>query len=636
MKAPAPLLPLVQPKSSASPQRALRGAPVAPVQAVGEGVGDRMRSVLAELAAKPVQAKAAVDPGYGELVEAARLRPSGGATAVQRAPNHAASRAADQPAGISALPAIDPPQPGLNKPGFIDHSDGANIRTRPAEFQGVALTVTPLPPATRVFVSGQHPQTPQWLYVSAFLPTAIVRGYVQHFRVTMDLPEPSAKLYQIKSGDTAERLAVQEFSAAVRDGHDLRYYENVLLAVNRDKNRAGINGTFQDPNILGGGSNNIQLEAGHRIWLVSPAYARALEGKVPDGSLTNGLYAKAKRVIGHLEDIVQSVTDSPRYFGDVAGEYAEAIKAHIPEIVGITAGFILAESASAFLAATPTGVGQIVAVLIQLALAAFGAKFAIDAGIEALRHGEQWLSLAWTANGDPKQLAAASKEFLKMLVSVAMAALAIAGIRGNIGKGLKIAEAIKIEPPSMGLVPAPVGGGIPGGAVFTPGSIATTGPVDIRPSMMSAIGSGGSTIDPGKSPEPQEAAPKDRQPPEPSKQPAAPSTLKQILGREPTLWEQKLFSGRTPAEIAEMQRALEGWAKRTYESEAHSVFNHAYRKGYDALKLLRKVAAFNRRGARRVPSQGFSDTGTYKLEKPNGEYLILEGETNKVVTYGEN
>ena len=146
---------------------------------------------------------------------------------------------------------------------------------------------------------------------------AIVKGYVQNSRVNTDLPEPSAKLYQIKSGDTVEALARREFSASVRDGHDLRYYENVLLAVNRDKNRAGIKGTFQDPGIFGGGANNIQLEAGRRIWLVSPAYARSLESVVPDGSLTNGGYAKVKRVLGHIEDLVQSVMDSPQYFGEV-------------------------------------------------------------------------------------------------------------------------------------------------------------------------------------------------------------------------------------------------------------------------------------------------------------------------------
>jgi hypothetical protein len=388
---------------------------------------------------------------------------------------------------------IDPPQPGIDRPGFIDNDDGANIRTAPAELDGVTLTAAPLPTATRVFVSGRHPEAPGWWYVSAFLPTAIVRGYVQGFRVSTDLPEPTARLYQIKPGDTAERLAVQEFSAAVRDGHDLRYYENVLLSVNRDKGRAGITGTFQDPGILGGGANNIQLEAGRRIWLVSPAYARAQESKVPDGSLTGGLHAKTQRVLGHIDDLVQSVTDSPRYFGTVAGEYADAIKDHLPEIIGITAGFIVAESASAFLAATPTGVGQLAAVVIQLGLAAFGATFAAEACVQAQQHAEQWLTHAWTAHGDAEQLAAASQEFLHMLVSIAMAALTIAGVRANAGKGLKVADAIKIQPPTLGwsAMATADGGVAAGGPVFTPGSIASAGPVDIGPSLMSTTGAGG-------------------------------------------------------------------------------------------------------------------------------------------------
>jgi hypothetical protein len=408
----------------------------------------------------------------------------------------AVQQSAAAPAASPATPAaanIDPPQPGIDKPGFIDNDDGANIRTGPAELQGVALTAQPLPPAARVFVSGTHPQASQWWYVTAFLPGSIVRGYVQHFRVNTDLPEPTAKLHQIQPGDTAERLAVQEFSAAVRDGHDLRYYENVLLAVNRDKGRAGIEGAFQDPGIFGGSANNIQLEAGRRIWLVSPAHARALEGKVPDGSLTGGLYAKGKRAVAHIDDLVQSVTDSPRHFGAVAGEYAEAIKEHLPEIIGITAGFILAESASAFLAATPTGVGQLAAAVIQLGLAAFGASVAIEACGQALGHGKEWLTLAWTAHGDEAMLAAASQQFLKMLVSIAMAALTLAGVRANVGKGLKVANAIEIRPPMLG-APAMAmadGGVAAGGPALVPGSIASAGPVNLGgPSLMSATGSG--------------------------------------------------------------------------------------------------------------------------------------------------
>lgn len=54
-------------------------------------------------------------------------------------------------------------------------------------------------------------------------------------------------------------------------------------------------------------------------------------------------------------------------------------------IIGVVAGFIAAEAASAFLAATATGVGQIAAVLIQLARSAFGAIGMVEAGIDALK-----------------------------------------------------------------------------------------------------------------------------------------------------------------------------------------------------------------------------------------------------------
>ena len=140
-----------------------------------------------------------------------------------------------------------------------------------------------------------------------------------------------------------------------------------------------------------------------------------------------------------------------------------------------------------------TGVGQLAAVVIQLGLAAFGAKLAADACGQALQHGQQWLTHAWTAHGDPAQLAAASQEFLKMLVSIAMAALTIAGVRGNVGKGLKVANAIKIQPPTLGwpAMATADGAATAGGPVFTPGSIASAGPVDIGPSLMSAAGPGG-------------------------------------------------------------------------------------------------------------------------------------------------
>jgi hypothetical protein len=147
---------------------------------------------------------------------------------------------------------------------------------------------------------------------------------------------------------------------------------------------------------------------------------------------------------------------------------------HIVEIVGIVAGFIAAEALSAFLASTPTGVGQIAAVLIQLALAAFGAQGMVDAGGQALQHGDRWLTLAWTAKSMDEKLDEASRELLKMLVAMAMAALAMAGVKGNVGKSLRISNSIPMPMPAL----ATAGGGrLGGGGVSSAAAIGGPGPM---------------------------------------------------------------------------------------------------------------------------------------------------------------
>lgn len=458
------------------------------------------------------------------------------AAGVQRAPATRPTPAASGGAEVAA------PTGGVNLPGFIDTSDGANLRTGPEEAGGKTVIDAPLPPATRVFVSGTHPSAPQWWYVTAFLPDKIVRGYVQQFRVNTDLPEPLAKLHEVKSGDTVEKLAVQEYSSSVRDGHDLRYYENVLLYANKQRGRVGITGAYQDPGLLGSGANNIQLVAGHRIWLVSPAYAHAMEGVVPDGSLTSGAYAKVKRFVQHVVDIIKSITQSPHYFGEVAGEYAQAIRDHLPEIIGIIAGFVAAEVASTFLAATPTGVGQIAAALIQLALSAFGAAGVVEAGVEALKHAGQWLTIAWTAKGDDKQIGEASREFLRMLVSIAMAALSYVGMKGNLGKAVKIAQSM----PPVGLVPAVAGAGGRGGSMAGAGEAvklgvpSPAGPLGTSTAMMTKHGEGEGSGGSEKS-EPKAAADEPARLDEPSFNNAKPPervTAKRVAARPE-------FKGRT-------------------------------------------------------------------------------------------
>jgi len=108
--------------------------------------------------------------------EPALAAPPAVAGPIARAPDRrGTTTTAGKPVASSA--SVTRPKPGINKAGFIDNDDGANIRTGPAEAGGQQVQDSPLPPATRVFVSGTHPDAPQWWYVTAYLADkSMVRG----------------------------------------------------------------------------------------------------------------------------------------------------------------------------------------------------------------------------------------------------------------------------------------------------------------------------------------------------------------------------------------------------------------------------------------------------------------------------
>ncbi|MBZ4330592.1 hypothetical protein, partial [Corallococcus sp. AS-1-12] len=159
--------------------------------------------------------------------------------------------------------------------GFIDQGDGANLRTLPAEMKGsTCLTPAPLPPGTRVSVIRDHAQAPGWSYVSTVVGGYLLQGYVQAFRITTQLPEPAATLYQVRAGDCLEPIAARIYRQAIQPGRDLRFYENVIHHVNVKSGRKGVQR-------IGG---DVRLVAGERIWLVSIAFANQLQGIVSSGS----------------------------------------------------------------------------------------------------------------------------------------------------------------------------------------------------------------------------------------------------------------------------------------------------------------------------------------------------------------
>jgi len=98
-------------------------------------------------------------------------------------------------------------------------------------------------------------------------------------------------------------------------------------------------------------------------------------------------------------------------------------------------------------------------------------------------------------------------------------------------------------------------------------------------------------------------------------------------------FENTLFAGRTSAEKKEMQQLMQRWDRRTYDTTAHSVVDHANRHGFQGnyLNYLRRAAAFDRSVATPTPNPD----GTVTWTKKNGEFRIETSE-EKIVSYGVN
>jgi len=81
---------------------------------------------------------------------------------------------------------------------------------------------------TEVFSVGVHPRRPDLIYIHG----SGLRGYVNQYSFNFDLPVGDAKLHSVQSGETVRDLAIKMFGSSVKEGIDLRFYENVLLYVN--------------------------------------------------------------------------------------------------------------------------------------------------------------------------------------------------------------------------------------------------------------------------------------------------------------------------------------------------------------------------------------------------------------------
>jgi hypothetical protein len=100
----------------------------------------------------------------------------------------------------------------------------------------------------------------------------------------------------------------------------------------------------------------------------------------------------------------------------------------------------------------------------------------------------------------------------------------------------------------------------------------------------------------------------------------------------------QLCQNLTDSESVEIQQYLKEWTMGTYSSIAHSILDHATRKGIDPLKYLRKAHNFSKKGSPRIPRKGYRGDGSAVYRKGN-EYLIVRTDefgSEKIITYGVN
>ncbi|MGF1673280.1 MAG: hypothetical protein ACFCUV_06255 [Rivularia sp. (in: cyanobacteria)] len=98
---------------------------------------------------------------------------------------------------------------------------------------------------------------------------------------------------------------------------------------------------------------------------------------------------------------------------------------------------------------------------------------------------------------------------------------------------------------------------------------------------------------------------------------------------------EQLCEGYSETEVAEIKQYINEWDAATYISISHNILDHALRKEFEPLKYLRKAHNFNKKGAIRVPKNGFRQDGSAVYR----EFLIVRIDrfsTEKIVTYGVN
>jgi hypothetical protein len=220
------------------------------------------------------------------------------------------------------------PSSEVHRVGRIQAERGVRLRQAPSP-DGATITIIPFNSEIMVQRETTEPaEHDRWCYVAG----AAGAGFCERQYVTTDLPEASAQLYLVQSGDTLGGIAEHRYGQFIESGNDARLYVHALYLVN--KHRTGVflgdGGLTWAESLIRGKSERetleiykrVQVVAGNALWMPSNAFIQLLD---QHHAITSGQTVVTQAWEAAKDEVAEAIDDV---------KYASAVVAGLVEGAG--------------------------------------------------------------------------------------------------------------------------------------------------------------------------------------------------------------------------------------------------------------------------------------------------------------
>ena len=196
----------------------------------------------------------------------------------------------------------------------IDAPDGVHLRSRPFGPKDGAV----LPFDTLVAVSRKTERGWYWVTAlgdSAYHPAPTgVSGFIESYHAASEMPEPTAHLYPVRSGDLLKDIAARYYKHSFSWGHDARVYVQAIYHANKDRDAVFRQRTDLSVDHRALSTTNLKealelwgaarVVAGQALWIPSNSFVDRLKaaGVIHQASISKTLWDGTAGLISDLID----------------------------------------------------------------------------------------------------------------------------------------------------------------------------------------------------------------------------------------------------------------------------------------------------------------------------------------------